>query len=155
MSRAGADDRSDRKDRRGRKVAAAGGAVWRTGADGRPEVVVVHRPRYDDWSLPKGKAERGETAEQTALREVEEETGLRCALGPELVTVRYETTRGEDKTVRWWAMTVEHDLGFDPGDEVDELRWVPIDEFDRTGTFPTDRDVVHSLVTCGALPGPS
>jgi 8-oxo-dGTP diphosphatase len=140
-----------RPDRRGRRVEAAGGAVWRTDDEGRIQVVVVHRPRYDDWSLPKGKAERGEAAEQTARREVEEETGLRCRLGPELVTVRYETTRGEDKTVRWWAMTVEQDLGFEPGNEVDEVRWVTLDELERLSSFDTDREVVHSLVTSGAL----
>ena len=139
------------RDRRGRRVEAAGGAVWRTDEQGRTQIVVVHRPRYDDWSLPKGKAERGEVAEQTARREVEEETGLRCRLGPELVTVRYETARGEDKTVRWWAMTVEDDLGFVPGDEVDEVRWVTLDELERLTSFDTDRQVVHSLVTSGAL----
>ena len=114
----------------------------------------MHRPRYDDWSLPKGKAERGETAEQTALREVEEETGLRCRLGAELQTVRYETTKGEDKTVRWWAMTVVEDHGFTPDDEVDELRWVALDAAVRLATFDSDREVVHSLVTSGELPAP-
>ncbi|MHB1138816.1 MAG: NUDIX hydrolase [Microthrixaceae bacterium] len=133
-------------------MAAAGGAVWRSAADGCVEVVVVHRPRYDDWSLPKGKTERDETAEQTALREVEEETGLRCRLGSELVTVRYETAKGEDKTVRWWAMTVEEDLGFVPGEEVDELRWVPLDAVEQLVTFDSDRDVVHSLDISGELP---
>ena len=114
---------------------------------------MVHRPRYDDWSLPKGKAERGEPADRTALREVEEETGLVCALGDELVTVRYETVRGEDKTVRWWSMTVRQDLGFEPNDEVDEFRWVDHGEFSRLCHFDTDRDVVHSLATSGVCFG--
>lgn len=155
---------------------AAGGLVWRTRADADApgeatpaddpatsrllaespqlraiELVMVHRPRYDDWSLPKGKAEAGESAGQTAVREVEEETGLRCRRDVELVTVHYETDRGEQKTVRWWAMTVERDLGFTPNDEVDEVRWVDVAEFARRATFPTDREVVHSLVTSGAL----
>ncbi|CAN5681309.1 hypothetical protein BH10ACT3_BH10ACT3_22460 [soil metagenome] len=155
------------KDRRGKVVHAAGGVVWRfastrattpdPGAPSDPatlagvEFVIVHRPRYDDWSLPKGKAESGESAQQTALREVEEETGLRCSLGGELATVRYETSRGEDKTVRWWSMTVDRDHGFEPNDEVDEVRWVGLSEFEPLSQFPTDLDVVHSLATSGAL----
>lgn len=163
------------KDRRGKVVQAAGGVVWRRramvaehddpapsagAADGAAvaadeiEVVVVHRPRYDDWSLPKGKAEAGESAEQTARREVEEETGLRCTLGPELLTVRYETSRGEDKTVRWWAMTVESAVERSPDDEVDLVEWVDLDELHRRTAFETDRAVVHSLVTSGILFGP-
>lgn len=131
------------------RVRAAGGVVWRREADGTLELVLVHRPRYDDWSLPKGKAHRGESDEDTALREVEEETGLRCELGPELVTVRYRTERGEDKTVRWWAMTVLEDGGFVPDDEVDELRWVTLGEFERLASLDSDRSVVDSFLGAG------
>ena len=67
----------------------------------------MHRPRYDDWSLPKGKVEPGETDEDAARREVEEETGYLCALGEELATVRYVDRRGRDKQVRYWQMTVD------------------------------------------------
>jgi 8-oxo-dGTP pyrophosphatase MutT (NUDIX family) len=133
-----------------KQVRAAGGVVWRRARSGRVELVLVHRPRYDDWSLPKGKAHRGESDRDTALREVEEETGLRCRLGPELTTVRYRTDRGEAKTVRWWAMTVRKDVGFVPDDEVDEMRWVTLKGFERLGSFDSDREVVHSFVTCGA-----
>lgn len=134
-------------------VRAAGGVVWRRDPDGTLELALVHRPRYDDWSLPKGKAHRGESDEDTALREVEEETGLRCEMGPELVTVRYRTERGEDKTVRWWAMTVREDGGFVADDEVDELRWVTLEEFDRLASLESDREVVDSFLGAGCAGG--
>ncbi len=132
------------------EVRAAGGLVWRRSDHGGIEVVLVHRPRYDDWSLPKGKAHRGESDEATALREVLEETGLACRLGDELVTVEYETPRGEHKTVRWWEMLVVEDRGFEPDDEVDELRWVPLEQVASVATMPSDGDVVHSFVTSRA-----
>jgi len=86
-------------------------------------VLLVHRPKYDDWSFPKGKAEQGESDEDCALREVEEETGLRCALERELPTTRYVDGRGRPKAVRYWAM---HPLSgeFRPHEEVDEIRWL-------------------------------
>ncbi len=133
-----------------KQVRAAGGVVWRRRKGRDLEIVLVHRPRYDDWSLPKGKAHRGESDESTALREVEEETGLRCRLGTELATVRYTTDRGEAKTVRWWSMTVRKDLGFAPDDEVDEMRWVSLAGFERLGSFPSDGQVVQSFVESGA-----
>src|SRR5919107_5952591 len=100
-------------------VKAAGGIVRR---DGR--LAVVHRPRYDDWSLPKGKLDSGETWEDAALREVEEEIGLRCRLGEELDPVRYKDRKGRAKVVRYWLMEPERDVAFTPNDEVDELRWL-------------------------------
>lgn len=133
-------------------VRAAGGVVWRRGRGGGVEVVVVHRPApRDDWSLPKGKLAAGERHRDAALREVLEETGLRCRLGPRLTEIRYETPRGEDKRVRWWAMTVEADEGFAPGREVDERRWVPLADLDAVCTWDTDRDLVHLFATSGAL----
>ena len=91
------------------EVKASGGVVWRRGAHGGAEVVVVHRPRYDDWSLPKGKLDPGETWEQAALREVEEEVGLRARLGEELPPVSYRDHKGRDKAVRYWLMEPEDD----------------------------------------------
>jgi 8-oxo-dGTP diphosphatase len=83
----------------------------------------VHRPKYDDWTFPKGKAEGDESDEACALREVWEETGLRCALGEEIASTEYIDARGRPKRVRWWLMDpVEGD--FAPTDEVDEIRWV-------------------------------
>jgi 8-oxo-dGTP diphosphatase len=107
-------------------VRAAGGVVRRPGTNGRSEYAIVHRPRYDDWSLPKGKADPGEHDEDTARREVEEETGVRCRLGPELSPVSYVDRRGRPKSVRYWLMEPEHpgDLGsFRPTEEIDEVRW--------------------------------
>jgi 8-oxo-dGTP diphosphatase len=131
-------------------VHAAGGLVWRrTGGDDGPfEIVVVHRPKYDDWSLPKGKRDPGETDEQTARREVEEETGLRCRLGPELPSVRYvDERRGRPKAVRYWAMTVESQTERPPDDEVDEWRWLPEAEARARLTYERDRTVLAALHT--------
>jgi 8-oxo-dGTP diphosphatase len=86
-------------------VRAAGGVVWRTGEHGAVEVLLVHRPKYDDWTFPKGKLDAGEGEAEAALREVQEETGFRCVLGPELESSFYEDNRGRPKTVRYWAMS--------------------------------------------------
>jgi len=100
-----------------RVVRAAGGLVVRDG-----QVLLVHRPKYDDWSFPKGKCDDGESDEVCALREVEEETGLRCELLEELGETHYSDARGRPKTVRYWRM---RPVGgeFAPHDEVDEIRW--------------------------------
>jgi len=119
-------------------VQAAGGVVLRDGA-----VCVVHRPRYEDWSLPKGKLDRGETHEAAALREVHEETGLRCELGRELRHDEYVDRKGRPKSVRWWAMTVVADEGLEANDEVDERRWVPVAEVDALLTYEHDRGLVR------------
>ena len=125
------------------EVRAAGGVVVRDGADG-PEVAVVHRPRYDDWSLPKGKLKPSEGWEQAALREVEEETGLRCELCEELDDDNYRDRKRREKRVRWWRM---RPLGgeFEPGDEVDALRWVGPAEAERLLDYDHDRRLVRSL----------
>ena len=94
-------------------IRAAGGVVLRTGPGGRTEVLLVHRPGHRDWSLPKGKVEPDEAEEDCALREVAEETGLECLLGPELGGTRYRDRRGRDKAVRYWAMTVAEELECD------------------------------------------
>ncbi len=98
-------------------VRAAGGVVHR---DGR--VLLVHRPRYDDWTFPKGKAEDGEPDVACALREVREETGLSCLTEHELPATEYVDAKGRPKRVRWWLMR-PLDGDFEPTDEVDEIRW--------------------------------
>ncbi|MFD5320612.1 NUDIX hydrolase [Streptomyces sp. NPDC127098] len=105
-----------------RPVQAAGCVVWRRAADG-VELVLVHRPRYDDWSHPKGKLHAGEPAEAAALREVREETGLDCRLGAPLSTARY-LAKGRPKEVRYWVAEAVGG-GFEPNDEVDRVLWLP------------------------------
>ena len=122
------------------EVRAAGGVVLR---DGR--VAVVHRPRYDDWSLPKGKLDPGEGWEEAALREVEEETGLRCALVRELLDDRYADARGRPKRVRWWLMEVVQEGPFTPDEEVDELRWPVLEEAAALLDYDHDRALVAKL----------
>jgi 8-oxo-dGTP diphosphatase len=121
------------------RVQAAGGVVLRDGL-----VALVHRPRYDDWSLPKGKLDPGESFEETALREVEEETGLRCRLVRELPTVKYDV-RGRLKVVRYWAMEVTDETRFVPNDEVDEVRWVEPQEALALLSYDRDREPVLAL----------
>jgi 8-oxo-dGTP pyrophosphatase MutT (NUDIX family) len=110
-------------------IEAAGGLVWRSTTDAGLEVLLVHRPVHDDWSLPKGKCEGRETAQRCAEREVREETGLRCTVGPELPTVRYKDRKGRNKQVRFWSMQRQSG-SFRPNREVDEVKWLPIDELD-------------------------
>ena len=124
-----------------KRVEAAGGVV--VDADGL--VCLVHRPRYDDWSLPKGKLDAGETFEQAALREVEEETGLVCELGDELDATEYQDRKGRPKIVRYWRMSVVESPEFDPNDEVDEIQWVAPAEAVTLLTYEHDRELVSSL----------
>ena len=130
-----------------REIRAAGGAVMRPREGGGVELCVVHRPKYDDWSLPKGKLERGETFEQAAVREVFEETGLRCRLRQELAPTRYEDHKGRPKVVRYWRMDVAMDVGFTPNDEVDELRWLELPAAAALLTHEHDQELVASLVS--------
>ena len=120
----------------GDRIEAAGGVVVRDG-----EVALVHRPRYDDWTLPKGKLDPGESFEQAAVREVEEETGLRAELVRELPATTYEVN-GRPKIVRYWLMEVADERPFASNDETDELRWVPVDEALRLLSYDRDRELV-------------
>ena len=125
-------------------VEAAGGVVWRRSPAGELEVLLVHRPRYDDWTVPKGKLDAGEDHARAALREVEEETGLRCNLGEELPSTFYVDRKGRPKRVRYWAMTPAGG-GFTPTGEVDEIRWFPVEAAAAQLTYPRDRAVLAAL----------
>ncbi|MEI6793028.1 MAG: NUDIX hydrolase [Actinomycetes bacterium] len=122
-----------------RTIEAAGGVVEQDGS-----IAVVHRPRYDDWSLPKGKLDKNESFERAALREVKEETGLSCQLIEELDPVSYTDNRGRPKTVRYWRMEV---IGgeFEVNDEVDELRWLSKAEALELLSYEHDRELVAAL----------
>lgn len=121
-------------------LVAAGGVVSRPG-DAGPELVVIHRPRYDDWSFPKGKADPGETLEQTALREVWEETALRCRIGRPLGHKRYP-----GKVVHYWAMTVEETEVFEPSEEVDAVRWVSAGEAGALLSHAQDHELLAAFL---------
>ncbi len=129
------------------QVRAAGGVVLRE-RGGTTEVLIVHRPRYDDWSLPKGKLDQGESWEDCALREVHEETGVAVALGPELSEINYTDRKGRPKTVRWWLMSaVEgHPSHRGVDREVDEARWVAVEEVRQLLSYDTDVELLEEAV---------
>lgn len=140
-------------------VRAAGGAVWRRVPSGT-EVLLVHRPAYDDWALPKGKVKPLENDEEAALREVHEETGLQCRLGPELPRTTYPIEDGRLKSVRYWAMTVLPGPGQTQGQlatpkgqsEVDDLCWAPLGGARQLLTYARDvvvLDALEELVRAG------
>lgn len=126
------------------EVRAAGGVVCREGGEGRLEVLLVHRGAYDDWTIPKGKVEEGESDEACALREVEEETALRCRLGDELPSVHWHDRFDRPKVARYWRMepvdgvaTAQH--------EVDDVRWLPVAEAMALLSYERDEAVLRAL----------
>jgi 8-oxo-dGTP pyrophosphatase MutT (NUDIX family) len=125
----------------GRTIDAAGAVLWRPGPDETVEIAVIHRPRYDDWSLPKGKTDPGETEPVTVVREVFEETGHRAHLGRRLHSVSYPIEQGT-KRVRYWAA---RSVGgeFTPGREVDELLWLPVSDATNKLSYEHDRKVLR------------
>jgi 8-oxo-dGTP diphosphatase len=130
----------DLDSRRG-EVRAAGGVVYRLAGE-QSELGVVHRRKYGDWSLPKGKLVEGESFEEAALREVEEETGLVCRLVRDCGEVSYPDSDGRRKVVRYWLM---EPLGgeFQPGAEVDQVRWVSVAEATRVLSYEEDRTILR------------
>ncbi|ASU78090.1 NUDIX hydrolase [Actinopolyspora erythraea] len=133
---------------RGDAILAAGAVLWRPGPTGEPEIAVVHRPRYGDWSLPKGKLDPGETIAHAAAREVVEETGLDCVLSRHLRRIGYEVPRGPDtradKFVHYFAARALPGE-FVANEEVDQLRWVPVARAHEWLTYADDHGVVNSF----------
>jgi len=129
-------------------VRAAGGVIVRHTADGAPEVLLIHRPRRDDWTFPKGKLEPGESHQACALREVAEETGLRCLLGDELPPTSHVDHKGRLKVVRYFVMRA---IAGEPQAryEVDVVRWLPVERAMRLLTYAHDRTLLDAFA--GAL----
>lgn len=124
------------------QVRAGGGVVRRRGPAGLWEIALVHRPRYGDWSLPKGKVDPGETVDQAALREVEEETRLACRLVRPFGEITYRDRKGRMKGVWYWVMEVVRAGRFAPSAEVDAMRWVTVPEALHLLTYPHDRELL-------------
>lgn len=124
-------------------VRAAGGIVLRS-TDAGPEVLVVHRPAYDDWTFPKGKADAGESDEECAVREVEEETGLLCEIVEPFDETRYIDPKGRPKIVRYFRMRPLRGA-FAPHAEIDDARWLPLPAAAGLLTYERDRDLISCL----------
>jgi len=131
-------------------VRAAGGVITRNGPSGEREILVVHRPRYDDWTLPKGKAEAGESDEACAVREVNEETGLVCELGPEVAVTEYQDARGRPKRVRYFAMAPRDGSVATAQNEIDEIRWETREAALETLSYARDSAVVEAAFGLGS-----
>src|SRR3989442_8155815 len=122
-------------------VHAAGGVIPRQSKRGHLEVLRIHRPRRQGWTFPKGKLEAGEKHEACALREVEEETALRCLLGRELATTSHRDGKGRLKIVRYWMMDPGEGVA-EPRNEVDEVRWLSLEDAAQLLTYPRDRELL-------------
>jgi 8-oxo-dGTP diphosphatase len=133
-----------------RPVRAAGGVVWRPGPGG-PEICLVHRPRHDDWSLPKGKLDPGEHPLAGAVREVTEETGVTALPQVRLPTIGYRLPTGSAKSVEYWSMRAAGGPGFTPNDEVDRVRWMPVAEATGWLSYDHDAAVVGAAATLPAV----
>lgn len=123
-----------------RVVPAAGAVLYRL-EDGIPLCAVVHRPRYDDWSLPKGKVDAGESLPVTAVREIAEETGFTAVLDSRIGTTGYPLKESTRKEVTYWS-ALAREGAFEPNSEVDELRWLPVGEARELVSYALDRKIL-------------
>ena len=127
------------------KIVSAGGVVLREHTDGL-QVLLIHRERYDDWSLPKGKGEADELLPETAVREIREETGVAARLGLRLPSLRYKVGK-QPKAVHYWRSAVLSQRPRRPDHEVSAVKWFPIDAALEKATHPDERAVIEAAVT--------
>lgn len=132
-------------------IRGAGGVLWRAGTE-RIELALIHRPRYDDWTFPKGKNLPGESDRACALREVQEETGFQCEPSVELPSTEYVDRKGRAKVVRYWIMKPVSGQ-FQPNREVDELRWLALPEAERLLSYERDRALLTTVAEALVSPG--
>ena len=124
---------------------AAGGIVWRR-IDGVPKIAVIHRPKYDDWTLPKGKPDANETLAETARREVREELGCDVVFRDFAGTIHYPHGVEKTKLVLYWHMLPSGESRFQPNDEVDEVLWLSIEEAMRKLDHPIERELLGRCI---------
>jgi 8-oxo-dGTP diphosphatase len=129
-------------------VYASGVVPWRRNAGGEIEILLIHRPRYDDWSVPKGKRDDGESDEQCAIREMQEETGVLGELGKALPTAMYTDHRGRPKEVAYWLMEIANGepITFEANDEVDELAWYGFTDAQAKLSYPLDQALLDEAM---------
>lgn len=134
------------------EVRAAGGVVCRKGPLGEVEILLIHRPSYDDWTLPKGKVEEDETDEECAIREIEEETALRCRLGGELPSVRWRDRFDRPKVARYWLAEPVDDTPARAQNEVDSVEWLPLPEAIERLSYERDAELIRSTFSGDKTP---
>ena len=127
-------------------ILAAGGVVWRENKDSKIELALIHRPRYDDWTFPKGKVDSGEELISCAYREIMEETSLEIELGPYLGEVQYESIDGPKSASYWAAKSLDNEISFHANSEVDFLEWHEVDSARTKLTRDSDREILEKFI---------
>jgi 8-oxo-dGTP diphosphatase len=126
-------------------IRAAGALLWREAGDRKIEIALIHRPKYDDWTLPKGKIDDGESALQCAFRELVEETGIRATFTRQLGSVDYEESGQRKRVIFWAAQCAQDSSAFMANDEVDQLRWLSVEESLTVATYKSDREIIENF----------